>query len=113
MFTFGACGVLSDMAKMALRANPITTLTFQTVPAGQGRAVEWTLRQRLAAMVAANPWLAGRIDAERAELVYRPTPPAPADIHRRMFHASGEGEEPRIDRSASLRRGASVTPTTP
>ena len=94
---------LSDMAKMALRANPITTLTFQTVPggAGQGRAVERTLRQRLAAMVAANPWLAGHIDAERAELVYRPTPPAPADIHRRMFHASGEGE-PRIDRSASL-----------
>ena len=94
---------LSDMAKMALRANPITTLTFQTVPAGQGqgRAVERTLRQRLAAMVAASPWLAGHIDAERAELVYRPTPPAPADIHHRMFHASGE-EEPSIDRSASL-----------
>ena len=86
---------LSDMAKMALRANPITTLTFQTVPAGQGRAVEQTLRQRLAAMVAACPWLAGHIDAERAELVYRPTPPVPADIHRRMFHASGE-EEPSM-----------------
>ena len=57
---------------------PVTTITFfRKLPGGAGGpSVETELRGRVAAVLAANPWLAGRVT--RTELVWEKAPPPSA-----------------------------------
>lgn len=83
---------LGELSRLFLGTH-VTTVSFfrKEAAAAQSETVDAFLRARVAALLAANPWLAGRVEGRR-ELVYpRVAPAAAVDRAYRL------AEEARID----------------
>ena len=83
---------LGELSRLFLGTH-VTTVSFfrKEAAAAQSETVDAFLRARVAALLAANPWLAGRVEGRR-ELVYPRVAPAAA-----VDRAYSLAEEARID----------------
>jgi len=79
--------LLKEEGSMMAYAGAVSTITFFTGPA----PVE-TVRERLAAVVAANPWLAGRLEKRKGEKLWRLTYDPAGPLRDGMFTVASPGE---------------------
>jgi len=79
--------LLKEEGSMMSYAGAVTTITFFTGPAPVD-----ALRERLAAVVLANPWLAGRLEKRRGEKLWRLTFDPAGSLREGIFNVANPGE---------------------
>ena len=83
--------LLKEEGSMMAYAGAVTTITFFTGPAPVD-----AIRERLAAVVAANPWLSGRLEKRKGEILWRLTFDPAGPLRDGIFTVASPGEYTRM-----------------